>query len=70
MVGIQQSDGEEGVEWTSSVLDNLEVGWIQLSHDLRYTARPGSVMSPGVSRGGDTGRRYVKRGEGNAVFDR
>ena len=24
----------------------------------------------GVSRGGDTGRRYVKRGEGNAVFNR
>ena len=23
-----------------------------------------------VSQGGDTGRRYVKRGEGNAVFDR
>ena len=24
----------------------------------------------GVFRGGDTGRRYVKRNEGNAVFDR
>lgn len=52
MVGIQQSDGEEGVEWTSSVLDNLEVGWIQLSQDLRYTAWPGSVMSSGFSKAG------------------